>query len=168
MDATIAPRYMAERGTQIQAEFRTLSETGNGQYNVAYLEQDKSTDDNAARYLWRIEQNQRWGEHWRGYINGTFISDDDYLNDLGSDFAGRADAQLYRHAQLDYLNENWQVTMRAEDFELLGSYRSPYRTMPQIKSYYAANAGFDVDFALFAEMSHFQNQDLSQDTAMSE
>jgi LPS-assembly protein len=165
MDATIAPRYMAERGVQMQAEFRTLTATGSGQYNVAYLESDKSTEDNAARYLWRVEQTQRWGENWRAYVNGTFISDDDYLNDLGSDFAGRADAQLYRHAQLDYLSEDWQVTMRAEDFELLGSYRSPYRTMPQIKSFYATDLGLDLDFSLFSEMSHFQNQDLSQDTA---
>ncbi|RWU09028.1 LPS-assembly protein LptD [Pseudidiomarina gelatinasegens] len=165
MDATIAPRYMAERGLQMQGEFRFLSETSEGQYNLAYLENDDSTVDNSARYLWRIEQSHIWGDHWRGYINGTFISDDDYLNDLGSDFAGRADAQLYRHAQLDYLTDDWQVTLRAEDFELLGNYRSPYRTMPQITSHYSHSSPLDLDFTLFSELSHFRNQDDSTDTA---
>lgn len=165
MDMTVAPRYMAERGAQLQVEFRMLHNSGYGQYNVAYLADDKSIADSSSRYLWRIEQAHYWGDRWRGYVNGTFISDDDYLNDFGSDFAGRADSQLYRHAQLDYHTEQWQVSMRVEDFELLGSYRSPYRTVPQIKSYYSTTAPFDVNFTLFSELSHFQNQDFSSDTA---
>ena len=166
MDATITPRYMAERGLQLQAEYRFLSAAGSGQYNVAYLSDDNSTAADESRYLWRIEQSHQWSDQWRAYVNGTFISDDDYLNDFGSDFAGRADAQLYRHAQLDYLSDNWQVTLRAEDFELLGNYRSPYRTMPQLVSHYKLSAPLNLDVDFFSELSHFRNQDDSTDSAI--
>src|SRR5690554_1410050 len=163
MDATITPRYMDERGLQMQGEFRFISTAGSGQYNLAYLDNDDSLTTDNSRFLWRIEQSHAWNDHWRGYVNGVFISDDDYLNDLGSEFAGRADSQIYRHAQLNYRSEDWQVTMRAEDFELLGNYRSPYRTVPQIQSHYNYNSALNLDVNLFTELSHFRNQDDSSD-----
>jgi LPS-assembly protein len=165
MDATITPRYMAERGLQMQGEYRFLTETTQAQYNLAYLDDDKSSLADNSRFLWRIEQRHAWSDNWRGYLNGTFISDDDYLNDIGSEFAGRADAQLYRHAQIDYLSTNWDVTLRAEDFEILGNYRSPYRTIPQIISHYSYAPLENWDFKLFSELSHFSNQDDSSDQA---
>ncbi|WP_055439648.1 LPS-assembly protein LptD [Pseudidiomarina woesei] len=165
MDATITPRYMAERGLQMQGEYRFLTETTQAQYNLAYLNDDKSSSADNSRFLWRIEQRHAWSDNWRGYINGTFISDDDYLNDIGSEFAGRADAQLYRHAQIDYLSKNWNVTLRTEDFEILGNYRSPYRTTPQIISHYSISPLENWDFKLFSELSHFSNQDDSSDQA---
>ena len=165
MDATITPRYMAERGMQMQGEYRFLTETTQAQYNLAYLHDDKSTAADNSRFLWRIEQRHVWNENWRGYVNGTFISDDDYLNDIGSEFAGRADAQLYRHAQIDYLSKDWEVTIRTEDFEVLGNYRSPYRTIPQIISNYSYSPLDNFDFSLFSELSHFSNQDDSSDRA---
>lgn len=165
MDATVTPRYMAERGLQLQGEYRFLTETTQARYNLAYLENDKSTLTDNSRFLWRIEQQHVWNANWRGYLNGTFISDDDYLNDIGSEFAGRADAQLYRHAQVDYLSDNWEVTLRAEDFEILGNYRSPYRTIPQVSSHYAYSPFENFDFKLFSELSHFSNQDDSRDRA---
>ncbi|MDX1525572.1 MAG: LPS assembly protein LptD [Pseudidiomarina maritima] len=165
MDATITPRYMAERGLQMQGEFRFLTASSRGQYNLALLENDSSRTGDNSRFLWRVEQEHTWGENWRAYANGTFISDDDYLNDFGSDFAGRADAQLYRHVQVDYLSEQWQVTLRSEDFELLGNFRSPYRTLPQISSYYTYTGPFGLDFDVFSELSHFRNQELSSDYA---
>lgn len=165
MDATITPRYMAERGLQMQGEYRYLSETGGGQFNLAYLDEDNSWQTDNSRYLWRVEHQQDWSPHWQSYVNGIFISDDDYLNDFGSDFAGRADAQLYRHAQANYLTDDWQLKIRVEDFELLGSYRSPYRTLPQIASEYQWVGPRGLDYGLFTEISHFQNQDDDSDYA---
>ncbi|WP_411360119.1 LPS-assembly protein LptD [Pseudidiomarina salilacus] len=164
-DATITPRYMAERGLQLKGEYRVLSEGGFGQANIAYLDNDDSWETDDSRFLWRLEHRQNWSQQWRSYVNILDISDDDYLNDFGSDFAGRADAQLYRHARIDYLTDDWQVMLRAEDFELLGDFRSPYRTVPQITSYAQWQTMHEVDFALASELTHFRNQDISDDYA---
>lgn len=164
-DATLTPRYMAERGLQMQAEYRVLTEGGFGQANVAYLNNDDSLVSDDARYLWRVEHLQNWNEHWRSYINVIDISDDDYLNDFGSDFAGRADAQIYRRARIDYTNAYANITLRSEDFEILGNYRSPYRTMPQVTARFAWQGPMEMKFGMFSEVSHFQNQENSHDYA---
>ncbi|MEA3588904.1 LPS assembly protein LptD [Pseudidiomarina sp. 1APP75-27a] len=164
-DATITPRYMAERGLQMQAEYRVLTDDGYGQLNLAYLNDDNSLETEESRYLWRVEHAQNWNQNWRSYINALDISDDDYLNDFGSDFAGRADAQLYRHARIDYLSDNVEVMLRAEDFELLGNYRSPYRTMPQIVTQAHWQGPRMLSYGVFSELTHFQNQEDSRDYA---
>ncbi len=164
-DATITPRYMAERGLQMQAEYRVLTEGGFGQLNLAYLNDDDSLENDDARYLWRIEHAQNWSQNWRSYINALDISDDDYLNDFGSDFAGRADAQLYRHARVDYVDDHLQVMLRAEDFEVLGNFRSPYRTVPQIVTTAQWDGPSLFSYEVFSELTHFRNQADSQDYA---
>ncbi|MFC0446476.1 LPS-assembly protein LptD [Pseudidiomarina halophila] len=164
-DATITPRYMAERGLQMQAEYRVLTEDGFGQLNLAYLNEDESLATSDSRYLWRVEHEQNWSQHWRSYINALDISDDDYLNDFGSDFAGRADAQIYRHARLDYLDDNIHVMLRAEDFEILGNYRSPFRTVPQIVGQAEWQGPSILSYGLFSELTHFRNQEDSSEYA---
>lgn len=164
-DATITPRYMAERGLQLQGEYRALSEAGFGQVNLAYLDNDDSLDSNESRYLWRVEHEQSWNPNWRSYVNILDISDDDYLNDFGSEFAGRADAQLYRHARVDYHSDVARVMLRAEDFEILGDYRSPYRTAPQLTTLLDWQTAKAVELNLFSELTHFRNQDNSNDYA---
>lgn len=165
MDATLTPRYMAERGLMLQGEYRYRSATGGGDFNLAYLPNDDAYPTDSSRFSWRVEHQQIWNEQWRTYVNGVGISDNDYLSDFGSDFVGRADAQLYRHAQADYRSDNLRVTIRAEDFELLGNYRSPYRTLPQVSSLYVTEGPLDVEFQLASELSHFRNQDDRRDYA---
>ncbi|RUO75596.1 LPS-assembly protein LptD [Pseudidiomarina taiwanensis] len=164
MDATITPRYMAKRGTMLQAEYRYLSEAGNGQVNFGYLNDDASLESEQSRFFWRLEQQQQWSPNWRSYINALVISDDDYINDFGSDFAGRADAQLYRHAQLDYHADALSAMLRIEDFELLGSYRAAYRTLPQLNLTYQGTGELGLDYRVYTELTRFQNQELSSDT----
>ena len=100
MDATIAPVYISKRGTMLKSEYRFLTDSYGGQINLEYLQSDSLRLDNADRYLWHIDQQAQLGEHWRAYVDATQISDDNYLNDFGSDFAGRADTHLYRVRKL--------------------------------------------------------------------
>jgi len=164
MDATVAPRYMAERGLQNKVEFRYLDTRNQSQVNLEYLERDRSLETDTSRYLWHIEHTTNWNENWRGYVNGTVISDDDYLNDFGSDFAGRADTQLYRQMQVDYVSDYWQAQIRAEDFDVLGQYRSPYRTLPQMSALYQRGDS-RFNYQIYTELAHFRNQDDSRDYA---
>lgn len=159
MDATIAPVYISKRGTMLKSEYRFLTDSYGGQINLEYLQSDSLRLDNADRYLWHIDQQAQLGEHWRAYVDATQISDDNYLNDFGSDFAGRADTHLYRVAQVDYLKDNFFARIRAEDYELLGQYQSPFRTLPQISMRYDEGAYTGFNWAIESELTYFQSQD---------
>lgn len=165
MDATIAPVYMSERGTMLKGEYRYLFEQNAGQVNLEYLGNDDTRIENKKRYLWHVQHSAHLNQDFSFYLNATEISDDNYLNDFGSEFAGRADTHLYRVAQLDYDNNNWTAQLRTEDYELIGDYRSPYRTLPQLSVDYNTNSfsGFSARF--YNELTYFQNQDRSREYA---
>ena len=159
MDATVAPVYMSERGVMLKTEYRYLFNEYAGQLNLEYLGNDRARADNADRYLWHVNHSARFSDNWTGYVDATQISDDNYLNDFGSDFAGRADTHLYRVAQLDYRVPNWHLRLRSEDYELLGQYRSPYRTLPQVSLNYQSSQLKGLRFDWYNELTYFQNQE---------
>ncbi|HAS23612.1 MAG TPA: LPS-assembly protein LptD, partial [Idiomarina loihiensis] len=165
MDATIAPVYMSERGTMMKGEYRYLFEQNAGQFNLEYLGNDDTRIANKKRYLWHVQHSAQINQDLSFYLDATEISDDNYLNDFGSDFAGRADTHLYRVAQLDYDNENWTAQLRTEDYELIGDYRSPYRTLPQLSIDYNTGDFTGFSASLYNELTYFQNQDQTREYA---
>ncbi len=165
MDATVAPVYMSERGTMLTGEYRYLFDESAGQLNLEYLNNDKAIATEDSRYLWHVQHKTQFNDKLSLYLDGTQISDDNYLNDFGSDFAGRADTHLYRVAQLDYINENWTAQVRTEDYEILGDYLSPFRTLPQISLNYQQNKFTGFSTNLYTELTYFQNQDRASNYA---
>lgn len=163
MDATIAPVYMSERGTMMKGEYRYLFGQNAGQFNLEYLGNDDTRIANKKRYLWHVQHSAQINQDLSFYLDATEISDDNYLNDFGSDFAGRADTHLYRVAQLDYDNENWTAQLRTEDYELIGDYRSPYRTLPQLSINYNTGDFTGFSASLYNELTYFQNQDQARE-----
>jgi len=163
LDATITPHYMSKRGTQLKTEFRYLTSMQSGSVNVEYLNKDKeikSNDD--ARYLARIQHVGTFSENFRAYIDYTAISDDHYLVDIGSAQYNSNDAYLYQVGELAYFGENWQTTMKLQDFEVLGDHQSSYKTLPQIEMYTQQpltlfeKQTLPVQFELYSELSSFQ------------
>jgi len=134
MDATITPHYMSKRGAQLKTEFRYLSELQSGNINLEYLHKDneiKSNDD--ARYLARIQHVGTFSDNFRAYIDYTTISDDNYLVDIGSNQYNSNDAYLYQIGEISYFGEQWQTTMKLQDFEVLGNHQASYKTLPHIE-----------------------------------
>ena len=166
-DATLAPRIMTERGFMMVAEGRYLDQAQRGQVNLEYLHNDSSRSSDASRYFWRVEHETQINSNWSTYIDASQVSDVNYINDFGSDFANRADAHLYRRGQADYVNQNWQAWLQIEDFQLLGPYQSPFRTIPRLNASYATGApgaqGFRFDW--HNELTRFERQDGSPEQA---
>ena len=171
MDATITPRYMSKRGTQLKTEFRYLAWQQNGSINVEYLHKDNEITSNTdARYLARLQHVGTFSENFRAYIDYTTISDDNYLVDIGSNQYNSNDAYLYQIAELAYFGERWQATMKVQDFEVLGNHQASYKTLPHIEvSSQQSLASFlhqDLpgQFELYSEITSFQpelNEQLS-------
>src|SRR5690606_33911236 len=76
-DATLIPRYMAKRGTQLGGEFRYLGRKYSGQVYGTYLGNDKMADRN--RWYYSAQHGHSLG----GGVNASFdirrVSDDDYF-----------------------------------------------------------------------------------------
>jgi LPS-assembly protein len=134
MDATITPNYMSKRGAQLKTEFRYLSGLQNGSFNIEYLHKDNELkSDDSARYLARFQHVGTFSDNFRAYIDYTTISDENYLIDIGSKQYNSNDAYLYQIGELSYFGEQWQTTMKLQDFEVLGDHQASYKTLPHIE-----------------------------------
>ncbi|WP_192954716.1 LPS assembly protein LptD [Gallaecimonas mangrovi] len=167
-DATITPRYMSDRGTQLNAQFRYLiGDDDLGQFNIEYLPNDeKYSGENKDRYLFNWQTTGKASEHWRYNVNYTAISDDAYFVDLDSPLGSSTDTQLNRYGGIAYLSYGWNFTADVKDFEVLGDYPSPYKAVPRLTlSREDANFWHGLDFDFYSELTSFDNDDQSEPTA---
>ncbi|RTZ44738.1 LPS-assembly protein LptD [Candidimonas sp. SYP-B2681] len=81
-DATLVPRYMAKRGTQLGAEFRYLGNSYSGQVFGTYLADDKVA--NMKRWYYSWQHAQRLGGGLSASFDIRRVSDDDYFRDFSS------------------------------------------------------------------------------------
>ncbi len=161
VDATITPRYMSKRGLQLLTELRYLTDLQAGTINFEYLNKDQDLkNNNNARYLARIQHTGTFSDNFRVYADYTTISDDNYLVDIGSDYYTSNDAYLYQTGELSYFADNWQATVKLQDFEVLGDHVQSYRTVPQVEfsSFQALPFGLG-SFDFYSELSRFETPD---------
>jgi len=166
MDATVAPKYMSKRGTQLLTTFRYLFGEQTGQLNIDYLNDDKELADDNSRYLARWQHVGSFSDNFRLYVDYTTISDDNYLVDLDSDQYNSNDAYLYQIGELSYFTKNWQVNLNVQDFEVLGTHNPSYKTVPQIEiSHQQALPWLNGQFEAYSELSRFRSDDPTLPTA---
>ncbi|MCC2617812.1 LPS assembly protein LptD [Aestuariibacter halophilus] len=157
-DATIAPRLMANRGTQLKGEFRYLVGQHFGQLNLEYLGNDRGLGSNDDRYFYRYVHSGKLSENWQISADINGLSDDNYLVDLGSDYYNRADTHLYQTVGVNYYSDNLDFHMAFRDFEVLGNHPSTYRALPEMKLFYQDNPFGDVEFRVHSELAYFDNR----------
>ena len=163
-DATITPRYMSKRGLQLQTEFRYLNDMQSGKIDLEYLDNDKEIkSNNDPRYLARFQHVGTFSDDFRAYIDYTTISDDNYLVDIGSKQYNSNDAYLYQTGELAYFGEQWQATMKVQDFEVLGDHQPSYKTLPHIELSAQQPLNFLAgQFELYSEVTSFQASEKDQ------
>jgi LPS-assembly protein len=159
-DATLTPRYMSQRGTQLKSEFRYLTSQHQGSLYVEYLnkDQDKAADF-GNRYLSHISHLADFNDRWRATIDFTDISDDSYLTELGSDINNQSDTQLYRQATLSYYGDVVRSDLQMQGFEILGNYNKAYAALPQLNlsSAKPIELGAGLEFLWSGQYAHFSN-----------
>jgi len=167
MDATITPKYMSKRGSQLITEFRYLHEQQNGQIDLEYMGQDNALENNNdARYLARFQHIGTFAERFRAYIDYTTISDDNYLVDIGSKHYNSNDAYLYQTGELAYFADSWQAKIKLQDFEVLGDNQTSYQALAHIEM----NSYQEIDFLsglfdIYSEITNFDTADKNLPTA---
>jgi LPS-assembly protein len=162
-DATITPRFMSSRGTQIKTEFRYLVGMQSGQLDLEYLDRDDKYINNESRYLARFKHIGSFSNGFRAFVDYTTISDDSYLVDIGSTQYNSNDAYLYQTAELSYFAKQWQTTLKLQDFEVLGNNLSSYKTLPQIEfSAHQPLSFLSSQLSLYSEVSSFKSAELNK------
>jgi LPS-assembly protein len=163
-DATITPRYMSKRGLQLQTELRYLKGYQSGKLDLEYLNNDKAIKKNDdSRYLLRVQHVGTFSNDFRAYLDYTTISDDNYLVDIGSKQYNSNDAYLYQTGELAYFGENWQTTIKLQDFEVLGDNLNSYKTLPHFE--FSAQQPLNLSsaqFELYSEITSFQTSERNQ------
>ena len=139
-DDTLTPRFMSRRGLQLQNEFRYLENSYNGNVDIEYLPNDSLYNDYRAAAKFR--HTQGFSSQWTGSTDLQWVSDRDYLVDLGDSIAATSATHIPRTGQLNYNDNIWRFALRASNFQTvdqsIAALDRPYARLPQITL--AANA----------------------------
>jgi LPS-assembly protein len=133
-DATLTPRWMTQRGLQLQSEFRYLGQSLNGRLEAEYLPNDKKTGEDraAATFI----HNQTFNPYWSAAVSLRGVSDKDYLSDFGDHLSVTSETYLPENMEANYRGSAWTFTARATDYQTvdrtIAPISLPYARLPQL------------------------------------
>jgi len=139
-DATLAPRYLQDRGTQLNGEFRYLRSMREGAFSqegivsAEYLPDDDITGENRSRII--IRDTSRFGPHLTTNIDYDRVSDPNYLVDLGDSLSLASTSYLQRTFRTDYNTGWWDAGLRVDDYQTvdptIAPEDRPYERLPRL------------------------------------
>jgi LPS-assembly protein len=162
MDATLAPRYFAKRGTQLNTEYRYLGRQFSGEARIEYLPDDRLRALDRWGYSLQHRHQLPLGLYASANLNG--VSDDNYYRDLSSRASSSAQTQLLRHGLLGWANGAWSANLQAARYQTLqpdpnNPVARPYELTPQFNlAGWQALAG-DLTALVSAQYTDFTHPD---------
>ncbi len=166
MDATIAPRFMAKRGTLWNGEYRYLQPNYSGALQGQYLPDDRL--DHKRRSSYSVIHRQDFGYGFGGTLDLNGVSDDSFFTDLANGSSVIAQTNLLRQGTLSYLSTWWSASLLAQSYQTLQDpslprVTEPYRRLPQISvSASRGDLPLGIGAAVRAEHVSFRNPTLVQ------
>ncbi|MEW6166383.1 MAG: LPS assembly protein LptD [Pseudomonadota bacterium] len=135
-DATLMPRYMSDRGLQLDAEGRYLLRRAEGRLGYEYLADDELTGER--RTYAELEHRGLLSRKLGVDVRYADVSDPEYFEDLGGSVDLSAITHLERSARFTY-NAPAAYTVQAlfQDYQTITSnldaVDEPYRRLPQLR-----------------------------------
>lgn len=134
LDATFTPRGMTRRGALLGAQFRYLTRTSDGVLGGEYMPEDLE------RREWRgalnFRHTTRFTHRLRGDVKYEAVSDDEYLEELGTDLSIASTSFLEQRANVNYSGRGWWARVRANRFQTIdktvADEDEPYARLPQL------------------------------------
>ena len=158
-DATLAARAMSERGVQARGELRFLSRSyGSGRLGAEYLPSDAGFDDD--RSAFDVAHRHEWSDRWSTDARLEWVSDTEYLQDLGTGLSQSSRTYLPRRFDASYRGDGWDALVRFQNFQTLTpsipEHDRPYARLPQILvRRNAPERNRTLNVAAEAELSYF-------------
>ncbi|MEF1278251.1 LPS assembly protein LptD [Vibrio fortis] len=166
-DLQTTAKYMSERGTQLNNEFRHLSQFGQSTVTFEYLDNDSKFKEKGSRWGGQFKFNGIYKEAWKFDVDYSKVSDVDYFTDVDSSIGNREDGQLMQSGEVAYRALNWDASLAVRDFQVLTETENqPYRVMPQLKfNYYAPLIWDTVEMDVISHISRFDTDSDSKPSA---
>jgi LPS-assembly protein len=163
-DATLRPRYYANRGILLAGDFRYLTEKSKGLVSAEYMPSD--TILAKPRYLATIKNSARFTPNISSNLDLNIVSDKQYFSELGNALSFPNFSHIRSYADASYVDEGISLVGRVESYQTIDQTLTgrlkPYRRLPQINL--NLDHGFEsvpVNTALESEYVYFQHDDTS-------
>lgn len=170
-DATLTPRYIADRGAMLDAEFRYLTENfGAGKIWGGYLASDEGYGNQDRKDLhflhdWQINKQ------FSSQLEYNYASDKDFFSDLNNSPDSKTDLNLRRAWEINYKNgiPGLKAQFKVEDFQTLDPSVSdedrPYARLPQLLVNYKTGNPLGLQFEFNNDSAYFQKDINNFDSA---
>jgi LPS-assembly protein len=133
-DATLKPRYMSNRGMQLQTEFRYLGRKFNGIAEVETLPYDTATG--TARNGLAYQHHHRFGPRLTADADINWVSDISYFDDFATQLSTSSQTHLPQTIQINYRRQDWRLAASASNYQTIdktiASSAYPYARLPQL------------------------------------
>jgi LPS-assembly protein len=134
-DATFTPRLIRDRGWQLRTELRFLNPTNAGELDLEYLPNDKLRGDDRAAFS--MDYTQRLTRRLSADVDLNYLTDEDYLRDLGTSLATVSQTQATSRARLAYRTPAFTFTGLVQQIQTLdpdiADTAKPYQIRPKLR-----------------------------------
>src|SRR5690606_35003986 len=180
-DMTLEPRLMTERGLMLNTEFRYLTPTGRGEFDIGYLPSDDLTsrnrDDELAEFIeegyplenrrkddrgrFRFLGRQNINRAWQARANLNWISDPRYLEDFNNNLDSISNYRVNSDLGVYGRGRHWDAGLMADYYQLadytLSELRLPYHRMPRAYFNWEQPVGRWFAAGVHTEAARFQH-----------
>ena len=133
-DLMLTPRYLQERGTQLNTEFRFLQPWQEGLLRYEYLHKDDITGQERDRLIFR--DKMRFNENLTANVDYDRVSDKDYITDLGDSLSLASVTHLARTANAQYTTNWYQFGVEVDNYQTIDKTitddNKPYQRLPRV------------------------------------
>ncbi len=154
-DAVLKPRYLQRRGVLLAADARYLTEMTQGSAAIEYMPYDDLRK--TARFFGSLKNNTTFLPNLTTDADLNFISDRDYLYELGSALNVSDRRYIKSRANLNYNLEGLSFLAQVERYQIIdNSIERPYQKIPQLNL--DLNHSFDsmpIDLTMNNEFVYF-------------
>ena len=155
-DDTIHLNFMSDRGVQIRNEYRHLHTHGSSALNFEFLG-DKITNDD--RYLGTFRHSGKLNSGWKARADLSYVSDQQYFNDLGESLENSNITHLPRSIELQKDHALGYFLIRAHEFQSI-NVANAYQRLPQLMLDLETNHNKNREqYSLQAELTRFEHRD---------
>ncbi|HDY85861.1 hypothetical protein LCGC14_0984030 [marine sediment metagenome] len=169
-DATLTPRYMADRGLMMLGEFRYLHNLGEGVIDAGFLSSDDLKNDGSnsnpnyqedrKHFSW--QNTSQLTSRWSSTLDYNYVSDRSYLEDFGSSLSLASTTHLNRELNVAYNADNWNFTGRLKGYQTLTDDITPYKQLPQLRfNGVLPDQAMGLSYGLTAEYVDFEHDELT-------
>ena len=133
-DLTIKPRYLSKRGGMIGSDFRYLTKMTEGSIGVEVLPYDRRRKE--VRYAGTFKSHSRFTPRLTANTDLTYVSDDDFLDELKTTLGVSYDSFIKSSADINYNREGVAFATRIQSYRTIddniADEDKPYSKLPQV------------------------------------